>query len=100
MTIIVNDPLEATSMLCTTSSIYDTVDDPDLASTTVSSLASTISSQMSSPVAIRLDYTNRYLDSLSTEQLCQMEQLLEQKEDEIIVNTLQQEKPKVYEKKI
>lgn len=99
MTIIVNDPLEATSMLCTTSTIYDTVEDQDSASTTITSLASTISSQMSSPAVIHIDYTNRYLDSLSTEQLCEMERLLDQKE-EINLAQLEQETPKTYQKKI
>lgn len=100
MTIIVNDPIGATSLLCTTSSIYDSIDDPDLASTTISSLTSTISSQMSSPAVIHLDYTSRYLDSLSVEQLCEMEQLLDQKDNEMRQISIQQDKPKVYEKKI
>lgn len=100
MTIIVKDPLEATSTLCTTTSINDTVDDSDLASTTITGLASTLTSQMSRPMVIYVDAASRFVDSLSMEQLCEMEQKLSEKEKDFLVVEEQIDKPKTLEKKI
>lgn len=100
MTIIVKDPLQATSTLCTTSSVYDSVDDSDLTSTAVSGLAATLSTQMASPMVVYVDAASRYIDSLSTEQLYEMEKRLAAKEQELLVENVQIDKPKVLEKKV
>ena len=93
MTIIQIDPIGTTSLLCLTSTLDDTVQDKDARSTTITALTTTIASSSSTPRHIQMNYASRYVESLSDEQLAEMEQRLAYKEEMMNVQA-----PKVLQK--
>lgn len=85
MTIIQIDPLGTTTLLCVSSTIDDTVGDEDLRSTTYTGLTTTITSSGPSPRHVDVHMANRYVDSLSDTQLVQMVEMLDQKEEDMLM---------------
>ena len=106
MTVIHIDPLGTTTLSCTTSTVDETIDDGDLRSTTYSGLSTTLLSSGMNHQHVDIHMMNRYIDSLSEEQIVEMAQLLDEKEKDFIIpietkevqvdKTL--EAPKVYQK--
>ena len=95
MTVFHADPLGTTTMVCTTLTLPETVDDKDARSSTVVALASSLTSSMARPESTYIYLSNRYIDSLSDTELVEMEQKLEKKEAEMLISL---EQPKVYQK--
>lgn len=89
------DPLGTTTMLSVTSTLNETVQDNDARSTTIVSLATSLTASMARPESTYVYLSNRYLDSLTDTELVEMEKKLAQKEEEMLIS---QEKPKVYQK--
>lgn len=87
------DPLGTTACLLTSSTVQHSVDNEDHATTTITSLATTLSSSIVKPQVVYMQETYRYVDSLSDQELVEMVQLLENKEQEFII-----EEPKTYTK--
>ena len=76
------DASGTTTLLCTTSTIDDTVQDNDSKTTTYACLASTVTSSGGiSSQHIDVKMANNYIDSLSDTQIVQLEQMLAEKED-------------------
>jgi len=99
MTVLYVDPIGTTSLLSTTSTLEDTVEDSDARSTTISGLASSLTSSMSEGTRMNVYMANQYVDSLSDQQLVQMIDLLDAKEDSLLSQiTYQEEQPKVFQK--
>lgn len=99
MTVLYIDSIGTTSLLSTTSTLEDTVEDSDTRSTTISGLASSLTSSMSEGTRMNVYMANQYVDSLSDQQLVQMIDLLDAKEDSILSQTTyQEEQPKVFQK--
>ena len=93
------DPLGTTSCLFTSSTVQNVVKDEDRASTTITGLATTLSLSMMKPQIVYVDTTNRYIDSLSDQQIVEMLQLLEEKDKtELVFSKIQEENTKVYKK--
>ena len=101
MIMIKIDTIGASSLLSATSTTGSTVDDPNEASTTAVAVCSTLTSSMPSGYA-HAEASQRYIDSLSDEQLVEMERLLEEKESSMgitpNIEVKSPEKPKVYKK--
>ena len=99
MTIIQIDPLGTTTLLSTTSTLDDTVQDSDARSTTIAGLTTTISTSAMNPQYTQIYMANHYLDSLSDTEIMQMEEKLKQKEEDFMESYQQvEERPKVLEK--
>ena len=100
MTTIYIDPIGTTTSLSITSTIEDvkTVDNDTLTTT----LATAITTAVMNPVYANCDITNKYLDSLTDEELIAMEHRLEEKEDNYSVRVghtkVEVDIPKVYTK--
>ena len=88
MTIIQIDPIGTTSLLCLTSTLDDTVHDQDARSTTLTGLSTTLASSSVTQGQVQMNYASRYIESLSDEQLAEMEQRLVYKEE--IMNITEQ----------
>ena len=71
MTIIRIDPLGTTTMLTSTSTINETVDDEEAKSTLIAGLTTSLSTTSATQTRnyVQMDVANRYLDSLSDEEL-------------------------------
>ena len=102
MTILHLDPLGTTTSLSLTSTVEDIVDTVDDQTTLVTAVGSTITSVLSNPRYSYCDMANRYVDSLTDQQLVEMDKLLQEKEDSFVFtlgdNVVEVEKPKVYKK--
>ena len=99
MTYIYIDPLGTTTLISTTTSLDDTIADDDLKSTTITGLATSLTSSISTPASADMYYTDKYIDSLTDEQIIEMSKLLDDKTAEIGIED-NIEKPKVYQKTI
>ncbi len=101
MIMIKIDTIGTTSLLSATTTTGSSVDDINDASTTAVAVCSTLTTAMPSGYA-HAETTQRYIDSLSDEQLVEMERLLEEKESSMgITSNIEvksPEKPKVYKK--
>ena len=87
------DPLGTTACVLTSSTVQHSIENENRASTTIAGLASTLSSAVVRPQVIYIEDTNRYIDSLSDQELVEMVQLLDEKEQ-----ILELEQPKIYKK--
>jgi len=96
MTFIQIDPLGTTTLMSTTSTLDDTVQDSDAKSTTIAGLATSLTTSMSRPESTYIYMSNHYIDSLTDEEIIQMEERLADKEHDFLISLeTQQEKPKV-----
>lgn len=103
MTTIYIDPIGTTTSLSIASTVGETIDSIDNDDLTTTLLSSTISSVVSNAYA-NCDMTNKYIDSLTDEQLIAMEQSLDEKDDvfysiRVGDTKVGVELPKVYVKK-
>ncbi len=73
------------STACTSTTTYTLTDDEDAKSTTVSALSSTLATTLLTPENEHIYITNQYIDSLSDEQLVEMEKKLSAKEDDFLL---------------
>ena len=94
MTIIRIDPLGTTTMLTSTSTINETVDDEEAKSTLIAGLTTSLSTTSATQTRnyVQMDVANRYLDSLSDEELEKLDNLLREREKQVVEITLP-EKP-------
>ncbi len=99
MTYLYIDPLGTTTLLSTISSLDETLEGDDLKSTTIMGLTTSLTSSISSPASADLYYADKYIDSLTDEQIAEMSNLLEDKSTDFKVQD-GNEKPKVYQKTI
>lgn len=101
MTYIRLDPLGTTTCL-TLTSVVDEVADTIDNDTATASLTSTVTTALSNTCYASCDMANKYIDSLSDQQLVEMTTKLEQKENELSFtlndNKVEIELPKVYKK--
>ncbi len=70
-----------------TATVYDLVDDQNIRGTTVAGLTTSFTSVLAveTAQAKNIDITTQYIESLSDEELAQMEQLLTDKEESIVI---------------
>ena len=97
MTVVYIDPLGTTTLLSTTTSLDDTVDDSDAKSTTMTGLTSSLTTALSNPNETHIYMANAYVDSLTDEQIVEMSNLLADKSIDLKAQD-SNEKPKVYQK--
>lgn len=94
------DTTGTTSLLTGTSTLESTVDNEEDATTTALLTASTLSSTM--PIYAHAEMSQRYIDSLSDNELIEMEQRLSEKENEMSLKIngeeIKLETPKTYKK--
>lgn len=96
MTFIQIDPLGTTTLMSTTSTLDDTVQDSDAKTTTIAGLATSLTTSMARPESTYIYMSNHYIDSLTDEEIIQMEERLADKEQDFLIQLeTQQEKPKV-----
>ncbi|MBP5678656.1 MAG: hypothetical protein J6X28_02360 [Bacilli bacterium] len=85
MLMIHADPLGTTSLLCTTSTVDDTVRDEDARMTTITGLATSLTLSATRDPSRTIYIANHYVDSLSDQELEQMSAQLEKKEEDWIL---------------
>ena len=70
-----------------TATVYDLVEDQEIRGTTVTGLATSLTSVVAieSAQAKNVDITNQYIESLSDDDLYRMEKLLSEKEDSFAI---------------
>lgn len=104
MTIIQIDPLATTSLICTTATVQDYVEDMDPVVTTATGVATTIAASglvgNKTPQHINLNVANHFVEALSDTQLAEMSRKLEQAEEKFVyqIEIGQKEGPKIYQK--
>lgn len=92
MTLIEIDPVGTTTLLCATSTIEETVNDKDTASTTVLSLSTTLSSSSAHTSShMHVNMADKYLSSLSNEQIAQLCEMIDEKSKETLNLKLDQD---------
>ncbi len=77
----------AAGSLLSTSTVYDLVEDQSVRGTTVAGLITSLTSAcaMGTAEAKNVDMTNKYIESLSDDELYRMEQLLSDKEESFMI---------------